>query len=218
MRISCKQLFKTVFGPVRKAIIQEWLHVRAAFSLRINLCLKLMKKIVSTLLACAAMSTSGIAAAQGFVAADIGDYSSGSYSPVAFAFSGGLKVAPNVAIEVGYVAPNSYTYNFGGTFYTFDQSILKGAGVVSFPVAPQIDLFGKLGFAHVRWSDVGPGWNASGSSTNLMFGFGGQYNISRQLAVRGQYEYFGNNVGLTAGGSYVYRGTSMLSVGAVYSF
>lgn len=176
-----------------------------------------MKKLLSTLALGAALSTPALAAGP-YIAVDVGDYSSRSYSPMAMAFSAGMNLSRNAGVEVGYVAAQDYNYVWGGNVYTFDQSVIKGAGVLTLPLNPQFDLFGKLGLALVRWSDTGPGWYASGSSLNLMFGFGGQFNFNRNLAVRGQYEYFGNNVGLTAGGNYVYANTSMLSVGGVYSF
>lgn len=138
-------------------------------------------------------------------ALDVGSYSSGGYSPTAITFSGGFKVAPNIAAEIGYVSASDYTYNIFGNTYTYSQSVFKGAGVASFPVAPQIEAFGKLGLAMVRWSSGTPFGSTSGTQTNLMFGFGGQYNINKQVAARAQYESFGS-------------GVSMISVGGVYNF
>lgn len=178
-----------------------------------------MKKLISTLALGAALSTPALAAGP-YVAVDVGDYGSSRYSPLALAISGGMQLSRNAGFEVGYVAAQDYDYVWNGGLYTFDQSVIKGAGVLTLPLNNQVDLFGKLGMALVRWSDTGVNNNylASGSSLNLMFGFGGQFHLNRQLAVRGQYEYFGRTVGLSNGGNYVYTTSSMLSVGAVYSF
>lgn len=181
-----------------------------------------MKKVLSTALLGIAMSTSVMAAGSGaYVAGDVGSYSYGGYSVSALAVSGGLKFTPNLAVEAGLVAPNSYNYVSGGAMYTFDHSVIKGAAVGILPVNHQIDLYGKLGLARVAWSDVGPGYSVRGSDINLMFGFGAQMNINPQFALRAQYEYYGNNVAGWyggAGGGYYRDSTSMVSVGASYRF
>jgi len=156
-----------------------------------------------------------------YVAGDVGSYSYGAYSVSALAVSGGMKFTPNLAAEVGLVLPSSYNYVSGGAMYTFDHSVLKGAAVALLPLNRQIDLYGKLGLARVGWSDTGPGYSVSGSDINLMFGFGAQMTINPQLALRAQYEYYGNNVAGWyggAGGGYYRDSSSLLSVGASYTF
>lgn len=181
-----------------------------------------MNKFLSTLILGTALSTSAMAAGPGaYVSGDLGSYSYGGYSTGALSVSAGLRFTPNLAAEIGLVAPSNYNYVSAGTLYTFDHSVLKAAAVAFLPLNNQLDLFGKLGLARVAWSDVGPGYSMRGSDINPMLGFGAQLNLNPRLAVRAQYEYYGNNVvGWFGGtGGYYYRdGTGMMSVGASYRF
>lgn len=181
-----------------------------------------MKKILSSLLLSASLTAPAMATGNGvYLSADLGSYSYGGYSTGALSIAGGLHIMPNLAVEIGLVEPSRYNYVSGGTMYTFDHSVLKGAAVGFLPVSPRLDLYGKLGLARVHWSDSGPGYAASGSDINLMFGLGAKFNINPQLSVHAQYENYGNSVVGWFGGNggyYYYGNTGLFSAGATFKF
>jgi OOP family OmpA-OmpF porin len=69
------------------------------------------------------------------------------------------------------------------------------AAVGTFPMNPQFDLIGKLGFSNNSEKLTGTGGfaalNTSESKTDLLIGVGAQYNVTSQVGIRAQYESFG---------------------------
>ena len=121
---------------------------------------------------------------------------------------GGYQFAPNFAVEGGYykLADINKSNAFGDTL-KLQASGVAISGVASMPVAPKIDLFGKLGMMQ---------WDAKGTingktfdkddGTDVMAGVGLNYKITDTLGIRGEYEHIDGDVG-----------SDMLSAGATFS-
>ncbi len=181
-----------------------------------------MKKFVSALLLSVAISAPAFAAnaGSGYVSLDYGTWSMSNAgllpNPGAFTFSGGYYFTQNVGVEVGYVMIGDSIINYPGGSTTYSQSALKVAAVGTLPVAPQLDIFGKLGFDSISGTLTDTIFGSSSASTsNLFFGIGAQYNFNKQLGMRVQYE----NLGKTKSSSTaVGADVSMVSIGVVFNF
>lgn len=181
-----------------------------------------MKKIVSVLLLSAVISAPAFAANPNtaYVAVDYGTWTMSNAgvlpNPGVLTLSGGYHFTQNVGVEVGLGLVGDSTVFYPGGSTTYSQSIIKAAAVGTIPVAPQFDLFGKLGFDAISGTltDTFAG-STSASTTNLMYGFGGQFNIDNHMGVRVQYEVLGKTkASPTATGADV----SSFSAGFVYTF
>lgn len=166
-----------------------------------------MKKIALVALLSAVVATPVMAAETGFYAAgDLGSVTTGYTSSMGFRVGGGFKIDKMFSVEGAYLKAADQTVGFGTT-YSF--SALQFAGVAAYPVAPSIDVIGKLGMsmnsAKATATGFGATASATASKTDVLFGIGGQYHVTPQINVRAQYENFGTSL-------------SMMSVGATYAF
>lgn len=124
----------------------------------------------------------------------------------------GYKVSDMISVEGGY-------YDFGESEYSIN-AVQDGvtsttgwgvAGVMTQPVADQVDLFGKAGF--MKWTsetDIKAGAlttsSKESSGTDLLLGAGANYQMNENLGIRGEYEYVGGDAKV-----------GMYSVGATFS-
>lgn len=181
-----------------------------------------MKKIATALLLFAAIATPAFAANPNtvYVAIDYGTWSMTNAgvlpNPGALTFSGGYHFTRNVGVEVGLALIGDSTVLYPGGQTNYSQSAVKAAVVGTLPVAPQLDLFGKLGFDAISgtYTDTLNG-SSSASTTNLMYGIGAQFNIDNHMGVRVQYEVLGKT---KAQFNAVGADVSSFSAGFVYTF
>ena len=144
-----------------------------------------------------------------------------------FRFGGGYQFTPNVGIEANYGKLGSYKVS--GTDFSAGFPIvasgeaklatLQIAATGTFPVSDSFSLIGKLGIARTT-ADMsvtasGGGITLSDSesvtSTKLAYGIGAQYNLSKSVGVRAQYEDLGE-----VGDGHIKL--SLLSAGIVFQF
>jgi hypothetical protein len=113
--------------------------------------------------------------------------------------SGGYQLNPNFGLELAYVDLGKASYS--GTFFgaTVTGGSLKVTGlnfsaVGTFPVNPSFALFGKLGMfvSESKASDVTGGVPFSGTedNTDVSFGLGVSYDITRNVSARAEWERF----------------------------
>lgn len=142
------------------------------------------KKCLIAILSAAAMAVStgafAQAAMQGFyVGAEVGNTDvSGADDDIGFKILGGYRFHPNIAAEVGY-----------GMLYDKDSVEVTALEVVAlgmFPIANQLSLIGKLGFANVDVEVPG----GSEDKTELTWGVGVQYDFSRNLGLRALWQRY----------------------------
>jgi OOP family OmpA-OmpF porin len=184
----------------------------------------IMKRIATALLLFAAISAPVFAADKPFyVAADYGKLSMSDAAPLAnpgaIRVTGGYHFNPNFAVEAGYMAvgDSTVTNSFGS--YTYAQSSLQASGVISLPLGDSFSLFGKVGVASNYGKLTGTGsyasLNTSATTTNAIYGIGGQYNFNQLVGMRLQYEKLGKSkAASSASGVDLTR----ISAGVVFSF
>jgi OmpA-OmpF porin, OOP family len=156
------------------------------------------KKWLVAMLGSAAMLVSAGALAQqatvpGFyIGAEVGQGDVGSVEDTAFKLIGGYQFHRNIAAEIGY----GMLVDKGG----LEVTSLEAVAVGIFPVMDRLSVIGKLGFANV---DFKPG----GDSTDLTYGVGVQYDFTRNLGARAQWQRYDSDAEV-----------DLLSVGIVYRF
>lgn len=153
-------------------------------------------------------------------------------SDTAFRFGGGYQFTPNVGVEANYgilgSGKVSGSVTVGGVTYTDSIeakfTTLQIAAIGTFPVANSFYLLGKLGIAQttqdLSWAyRATNGTSGSGSDsktdTNLAYGIGAQFDISKTVGVRAMYENLGES-GDDVNTAKVKL--SLLSAGVVFKF
>ncbi|MEP7243074.1 MAG: porin family protein [Gammaproteobacteria bacterium] len=135
----------------------------------------------------------------------------------AFKIFGGYRILDWVGVEVGYVDLGEITQKgnaSGLSRFRLEEAGFDVFGMLYWNIAP-VDLFAKAGFivsqAHVTANSLFGTFDASGNSTDLAWGVGGQVRFGK-LAVRAEYERFD----LDAGDGF--DSPDMISVGATWTF
>ena len=195
-----------------------------------------MKKTSLALLAAAGMAMSSAAMAQGkgdkgwYLGAtfgqssmDLEDCGGGvdcDDEDTAWRILGGYQVNRNFAIEVGYHELGTATQSIPGlATLDFKANAFELLAVGMLPINNQFSLYGKAG---IYRGEVKATLNVLGSSdslketnTDLTFGFGAQFNVTRELGLRAEWQRYtsmGDNA--TIGESDV----DVMSLGLVYRF
>lgn len=112
---------------------------------------------------------------------------------------GGLELNKNLSLEISYIDLGETTYSgsFFGTPVTNGKIEITGLnfGIVGMlPVNPSLSVLGRVGF--FVWdadaSDITGGipFSASDDGTDLSFGFGVNYNFTKQIGARAEWERF----------------------------
>lgn len=148
------------------------------------------KKWLISVLGAAAMAASTGALAQSsmsmsmatvpnfYAGVDVGQADIGDEDDIGFRIFGGYQFHRNIAAELGY----------GMLFDKDDVEVttLELTAVGLWPIANQFSLIGKLGFANVEVDTPG----GSEDKTELTYGIGVQFDVSRNLAARAMWQRY----------------------------
>lgn len=115
----------------------------------------------------------------------------------AFKLYGGYMFSRNFGAELSYVKLGDVSYS--GSFFglpvtggTVETSGFNISAIGAFPINPQLSLFGKVGFFmwEADFSDRTNNvpFSATADGTDLSFGLGVNYNFTRNLGVRAEWE------------------------------
>lgn len=111
---------------------------------------------------------------------------------------GGYMFNPNAAVEFAYIDFGEFTGSGGGFTDNWEATGISISALGSWPLASEFSLLGKIGAT--RW-DVddrftvgGAAFSPSETGTDLSFGIGVQYDFTRQVGARLEWERF-NDVG-----------------------
>jgi OOP family OmpA-OmpF porin len=109
---------------------------------------------------------------------ELGRSDVGSDDDIGFKIFGGYQFTRNIAAEIGY----------GMLFDKSDVEVtaLEFVGVGLVPIAPQLSLMGKLGLANVEVDSRA----GSRDKTELTWGIGVQFDMSRNLALRALWQRY----------------------------
>jgi predicted porin len=138
------------------------------------------KKWFAAMLGAAAMAVSAGAVAQQantgwYAGASLGNAEAGSEDDTAWRISGGYRFGGTFAAEAAYVNMG----DFGGGD---DVTSLELVGTAHFPLGNQFSLYGLAGISMLEAGDE--------DETEMTFGFGGQYDFSRNMGLRVQWQRY----------------------------
>lgn len=128
----------------------------------------------------------------------------------------GYEFMPNFALEGGYVnlGKASASGNGASAEIKGDGWFVDAVGIA--PINQDFSLFGKIGVVDtkIKASGSAPGLAVTDSktSTQVKFGFGGSYNIAKNIAVRAELERYRGELENSKGD------VDLLSVGVSYKF
>jgi len=166
------------------------------------------------------MASSAMAATGAYVSADAGpaSYGYGSSNPIAIRLGGGynfLKLMDNqLTIGAEGNLENFGSSSLGNTTVKTTGLIAAGVATYKIPGVERLSAFGKVGMMHASTDYSAPGISVTSTSNNPFIGIGAKYDLNDQIAVRAQYEDFGNAVSIPGASSSL----SELSAGVTYSF
>ena len=107
-------------------------------------------------------------------------------------FFGGYRVNRHLAVEGSYIKLGEFRASTGAVNATVEGESWSIAAMGLMPVGSSFTLFAKAGVAQTEAEAraVGPGGAAfgSGDQTELHYGFGAMYSITRNLSLRGEWE------------------------------
>jgi OOP family OmpA-OmpF porin len=114
-------------------------------------------------------------------------------SPMGFKLFGGNQFNPNFAVEAGYYSSGDFKVKSAAGTSKVNATAFFGQAVGIMPVQPSFSLFGKIGLHF--WSSKlddpsGVIGNSSDNGTDIVFGFGGKFAVSKTSAIRVEYEQF----------------------------
>jgi OmpA-OmpF porin, OOP family len=122
----------------------------------------------------------------------------------AFRLFGGYQFNRNIAAELGYTDLGKLGGSGGLEANAWDLS-----GVFSWPFANQFAAFGRLGLARVE----GKGGGASDTKNALTWGLGAQYDLSRNLGLRAEFQRYKVDAGSSDNVN-----IDVISIGALWRF
>ncbi len=121
---------------------------------------------------------------------------------------GGYNFTKNWGVEIG-IFENG---NAAGTNYIPNTTYLTGVG--TYAINDMFDIFGKLGAASNQLG--GCSLNICGSQKALMYGVGADFNVSKNVGYRLQYESLGNLTSTDANGNQLTA--SDVALGVIFRF
>jgi OmpA-OmpF porin, OOP family len=193
------------------------------------------KVLVAALLGAAVMAAPAVSMAQArgdtgwYVGASVGQskarhvdcagFSSCDTKAAAFGILGGYQINRNFAAELGYHDFGRVTLSGPGSA-NIKANAAELVGVGAYPFANQFSVYGKLGAYHAE-SKLSPPPAGSGSAspkdrnTDLTFGLGAQYDVTREAGVRAEWQRYKNVGGDDTGGK---SDIDAISIGLIWRF
>jgi len=120
----------------------------------------------------------------------------------------GYAITPNISAELGYVDLGKYTLDASGTvFGTSTPVALNGdikakgwtmSAVGTLPLQPSFSLLGRFGFfiwnvdisVNASSGSLSGSASDSASGTDPLFGIGAQWNVNKNLGLRGEWTHY----------------------------
>jgi OmpA-OmpF porin, OOP family len=131
---------------------------------------------------------------------------------------GGYQFNRNFALELGYVDLGEVKASGPGGTATIEATAFELVGVGMLPLANNFSLYGKIGLYRAE-TEVSVNTfllvaSEDESNTDLTFGIGAQFDVSKQFAIRAEWQRY-QDVG---GGDIGESDVDVISVGALFRF
>jgi OmpA-OmpF porin, OOP family len=133
-----------------------------------------------------------------------------------YRIAGGYQFAPMWGAEISYaIYGKESAGTLGSLSVDWQFSGFQVSGIGTFPLSNEFSLIGKLGVARTKIELTSGGVSNSASSTNLAYGIGAQYDFTKSVAVRAEYEDLGTVGDVNTTGT---SKDTLLSAGVVLKF
>jgi OOP family OmpA-OmpF porin len=154
------------------------------------------KKVLAAMLGAAAMTLSAGAMAQQadtgwYVGASIGQADLDIDKDTAWKVSAGYQLNRNLAVEIGYTNLGEVSEGVGPLSAEAEATAWEVIGVGKLPMANNFSVYGLVGIAMAKVEGRILGVPFDDDSTELTFGVGAQYDFSRNMGVRAQWQRYG---------------------------
>jgi OOP family OmpA-OmpF porin len=149
--------------------------------------------------------------------ADCAGFSSCDTKAAAFGILGGYQISRNFAAELGYHDFGRVTLSGPGSA-NIKANAAELVGLGAYPFANRFSVYGKLGAYHAEAKLSAPGSGSASlkdRNTDLTFGFGAQYDVTREAGVRAEWQRYKNVGGDDTGGKH---DIDVISVGLIWRF
>ena len=135
----------------------------------------------------------------------------------AFRLFAGYQFHPNVAAEFGYTDLGKTKFSDTGFSAEAAATAWDLSALGMWPVMPQLQIFGRLGLYH---GEVKFSGDLSGSKTTsgLTYGLGGEYDFTRNLGARLEWQRFNDMKAQCDGCDELKGSVDNFSIGIVYRF
>ena len=149
--------------------------------------------------------------------ADCAGFSSCDTKAAAFGILGGYQINRNFAAELGYHDFGRATLSGPGSA-NIKANAAELVGLGASPFANRFSVYAKLGAYHAE-AKLSPPGSGSASlkdrNTDLTFGFGAQYDVTREAGVRAEWQRYKNVGGDDTGGKH---DIDVISIGLIWRF
>jgi len=151
---------------------------------------------------------------------DCAGFDSCDSKAAAFGILGGYQINRNFAAELGYHDFGRVTFSAPGVSGNIKASAAELVGLGAYPFANRFSVYGKLG-AYRAEAKLSASLAGSGSgslkdrTTDLTFGFGARYDVTRETGVRAEWQRYKNVGGDDTGGKY---DIDVISIGLIWRF
>ena len=194
------------------------------------------KVLIAAMLGAAVMAAPAVSTAQArtdsgwYVGASVGQsknrhfdcsgFSSCDSEAAAFGVLGGYRINRNFAAELGYHDFGKVTFSAPGVSGNIKANAVELVGLGAYPFANQFSVYGKLGAYRAeskisaQVAGLGNG-SLKDRNTDLTFGLGAQYDVTRAAGVRAEWQRYKNVGGDDTGGK---SDIDVISIGLVWRF
>ena len=145
--------------------------------------------------------------------ADCGNLPSCDDKDTAYRVFGGYQFNRNLAVEGGY----SPLGEISGGNLKLETNAWDLVGVGIWPLNQQFSIYGKLGFYNAEMKVSGP-VSGKKTTTDLTYGVGGQFNFSRNLGLRLEWQRYGGVEAPQVGGLSGDSDIDTLNLGVLWKF
>lgn len=121
-----------------------------------------------------------------YVGGSLGQADLGPDEDTAWKIFGGYDINRNFAVELGYTDLGEVSEGAA----TAEANALELTALGKFPVGNQFSVYGLAGIAKVEAEVSGPGGTVSDDSTELTYGIGAQYDMTRNVGLRAQWQRY----------------------------
>lgn len=137
-------------------------------------------------------------------------------SDMSWKILGGYQFNRNFAVEIAYSDGGEIEASFGTLRESISASIWELVVVGMAPVADRVSVYGKVGIYRADVDDeTNFGFSANETNNDLTFGAGVRFDVSRNVALRLEWQRYQDVGGVNVGGE---SDLDVISIGALYRF